>query len=143
MTGYIDPTKETFARFREMQRSGPIHMLNLLRFREIAAYDDGTAISGAEAYQSYVRESGPIFTRLGGHQVWVGKPELTLIGPTEDCWDLAFIAEYPSVDAFVSMLRDPEYRNAVRHRQAAVADSRLIRLRTAIPGTQFGQVEEE
>ena len=31
MAGYIDPTKEDFARFREMQREGPLHMLNLLR----------------------------------------------------------------------------------------------------------------
>ena len=36
MTGYVDPTREDFARFREMQREGPIHMLNLLRFREAA-----------------------------------------------------------------------------------------------------------
>ena len=140
MTGYIDPTKEDFARFREMQREGPIHMLNLLRFRETAAYDDGTVATGAEAYRSYGRESGPIFAHLGGRQVWVGKPELMLIGPSDEQWDLAFIAEYPSVDAFVAMLRDPDYRNAVRHRQAAVADSRLIRMQPAAPGARFGEI---
>ena len=32
------------------------------------------------------------------------------------------------------MLRDPVYREAVKHRQAAVADSRLIRLAPATPG---------
>ncbi|MAF06368.1 MAG: DUF1330 domain-containing protein, partial [Acidiferrobacteraceae bacterium] len=35
---YVDPTKETFAAFRENDREGPIHMLNLVRFRENAAY---------------------------------------------------------------------------------------------------------
>ena len=142
MTGYIDPTKEDFARFREMQREGPVHMLNLLRFRKTAAYDDGTQATGEEAYRSYARESGPIFARLGGRQVWVGQPELTLIGPADERWDLAFIAEYPSVDAFVAMLRDADYRKAVRHRQAAVADSRLIRLRPATPGRTFGAFED-
>lgn len=140
--GYVDPTREDFARFREMQREGPVHMLNLLRFREVAAYDDGTVATGAEAYRAYARESGPIFARLGGRQVWLGTPELTLIGPAEERWDLAFIAEYPSVDAFVAMLRDPDYRRAVRHRQAAVADSRLVRMRPGIPGATFGQAEE-
>ena len=142
MRGYIDPTKEDFARFREMQREGKIHMLNLLRFREMAAYGDGTVATGAEAYQNYARESGPIFARLGGRQVWLGRPELILIGPAEERWDLAFIAEYPSVDAFVAMLRDDDYRKAVRHRQAAVADSRLIRMLPSTPGAQFGQIEE-
>ncbi len=139
MAGYIDPTRDSFAQFREMQREGPVHMLNLLRFREAAAYDDGTVATGAEAYRAYAAESGPIFARLGGRQVWIGRPELTLIGPADERWDLAFIAEYPSVDAFVAMLRDPEYRRAVRHRQAAVADSRLIRMEPAEPGATFGE----
>ncbi|MBM3555559.1 MAG: DUF1330 domain-containing protein, partial [Alphaproteobacteria bacterium] len=48
------------------------------------------------------------------------------------------IAEYPSVAAFVAMIRDPAYREAVKHRQAAVLDSRLIRLAPAKPGAVFG-----
>ena len=51
-----------------------------------------------------------------------------LIGPIEERWDLCFIAQYPSVAAFVTMIRDPVYREAVGHRQAAVEDSRLVRL---------------
>ncbi len=141
--GFIDPTREDFARFREMTRTGPVHMLNLLRFRDKAAYGDGTIATGHEAYRSYARESGPVFARLGGRQVWAGKPELMLIGPREEAWDLAFIAEYPSTDAFVAMLRDPDYRKAVRHRQAAVADSRLIRMQPAEPGAHFGEMSFE
>tara|TARA_R110002012_G_scaffold100211_1_gene238778 strand:- start:20275 stop:20727 length:453 start_codon:yes stop_codon:yes gene_type:complete len=137
---FVDPTKETFAQFRALERPGPVHMLNLVRFREHAAYEDGTVATGAEAYASYARESGPVFERLGGRQVWVGKPELMLIGPESEAWDLAFIAEYPDKDAFVAMIRDPEYRKAVRHRQAAVADSRLIRMEPGVPGSHFGEM---
>lgn len=142
MTAYIDPTREDFARFRDLDRGGPVHMLNLVRLRARAAYSDGTEATGAEAYRAYARESGPVYQRLGGRQVWIGTPELTLIGPAEECWDLAFIAEYPSGAAFVAMLRDPEYRQAVRHRQAAVADSRLIRMQPGIPGAHFGETAE-
>ena len=139
MTGHIDPERERFAEFRAMTRQGPIHMLNLIRLRERAVYEDGRQASGAEAYAAYGRESRPVFERLGGRQVWLGAPELMLIGPAEERWDIAFIAEYPSGAAFVEMVRDPIYREAVKHRTAAVADSRLLRLRPGTPGAGFGE----
>jgi uncharacterized protein (DUF1330 family) len=138
MPEHIDPTREAFALFRSMPDTGPIHMLNLLRFKARADYPDGRAATGREAYQAYARESGPVFRRLGGKQVWLATPALMLIGPADERWDLAFIAEYPSGAAFVEMIRDPVYREAVKHRQAAVVDSRLIRMSPASPGAEFG-----
>jgi uncharacterized protein (DUF1330 family) len=139
MTGHIDPTKATFAQFRENDRPGPIHMLNLVRLHGQARYPDGRKATGAEAYAAYGRESGPVFQRLGGRIVWQGQFELMLIGPQEERWDLCFIAEYPSVAAFVEMIRDPVYREAVKHRQAAVEDSRLVRMAPLAPGSNFGE----
>tara|TARA_Y100000588_G_scaffold373482_1_gene447380 strand:+ start:2632 stop:3057 length:426 start_codon:yes stop_codon:yes gene_type:complete len=139
MMQYVDPTKETFAAFRDNDRDGPIHMLNLVRFREKAAYPDGRDVTGAQAYADYGRESYPVFSKLGGRIVWRGNFELILIGPSEEKWDECFIAEYPSVSAFVEMVRDPLYREAVKHRQAAVLDSRLIRMAPANAGTGFGK----
>ena len=137
MTHYIDPTREQFAAFRALQRPGPIHMLNLVRLREQAMYPDGRQATGAEAYRAYARDSGPVFRRVGGRQHWVGRFEFMLIGPREERWHHVFIAEYPSIDAFVGMIRDPVYREAVKHRQAAVEDSRLIRLQPGTPGENF------
>ena len=139
MTEFVDPTKDAFAAFRADDRAGPIHMLNLVRLRARAAYPDGRAATGAEAYAAYGRESEPVFSGLGGKIVWRGKFELTLIGPEDERWDLCFIAEYPSVAAFVAMIRDPVYREAVKHRQAAVETSRLIRLRPGGAGVGFGR----
>lgn len=138
MAGHVDPTKERFAAFKDLPRSGPIHMLNLVRFRQAAAYPDGRKVTGAEAYAAYGRDSGPVFRRLGGRIVWRGRFDFTLIGPADERWDEVFVAEYPSADAFIEMLRDPVYREAVKHRQAAVEDSRLIRLAPAEVGTHFG-----
>jgi uncharacterized protein (DUF1330 family) len=137
MTGFIDPAKSTFAAFRDNDRPGPIHMLNLVRLREEAAYPDGRRASGAEAYAAYGRESAPVFARLGGAVIWRGRFELMLIGPSEERWDHCFIAQYPSVSAFVAMIRDPVYREAVKHRQAGVEDSRLIRLAPVPSGDNF------
>lgn len=140
MTGHIDPTKEIFALFRDANRPGPIHMLNLVRLHDEARYPDGRKASGAEAYAAYGRESGPVFSRLGGKIVWRGAFELMLIGPRDERWDRCFIAEYPSVEAFVAMIRDPAYREAVKHRQAAVEDSRLIRTAPMAIGKTFGEI---
>lgn len=137
--GHIDPSKEQFAHFTSLTREGPIHMLNLVRLRARAVYPDGRNLSGDEAYRAYARESAPVFTRVGGRQYYVGAFECTLIGPSDERWDRVFIAEYPSYAAFVEMVRDPAYREAVKHRQAAVEDSRLIRLNPSRPGERFGE----
>lgn len=138
MTGYINPTREKFGEFRKLPDDGPVHMLNLVRFRERADYPDGREASGAEAYAAYGRESGPIFQRVGGRIAWSGDFRLMLIGPGEEHWDQCFIAEYPSAAAFVEMVKDPEYQKAVVHRTAAVADSRLIRMAPRNAGDTFG-----
>lgn len=134
---HIDPTRDQFQTFRALDRDGPLQMLNLVRLHADAQYPDGRKVSGAEAYAAYGRESGPVFARLGGRIIWRGIFEHTLIGPKSEHWHRVFIAEYPAVDAFVQMLRDPIYRDAVKHRQAAVADSRLIRLAPGTPGEDF------
>ncbi len=139
MHGHIDPTREQFAAFQAIGRSGPLQMLNLVRFRDEAAYPDGKQATGQEAYRAYAKASGPVFARVGGRQIWLGRFELTLIGPPGERWDAVFIAEYPSAAAFAEMLRDPAYREAVKHRQAAVADSRLIRLAPVPAGKLFGE----
>jgi uncharacterized protein (DUF1330 family) len=136
--GYVDPSRERYQEFRDMPRKGALHMLNLVRFRARAAYPDGRQATGAEAYAAYGRESRPVFARVGGRIAWRGTFEFNLIGPEDERWDEVFVAEYPSMDAFLDMLRDPVYREAVKHRQAAVEDSRLIRCAPAEAGTQFG-----
>lgn len=138
MSDLINPTKEQFAAFQALPDEGPIHMLNLVRLREHAAYEDGRGATGAEAYKVYARESGPVFERLGGRQHWIGRFDCMLIGPEDERWDLVFIAEYPNPAAFAAMIRDPDYREAVKHRTAAVAESRLIRLKPLQGGKGFG-----
>lgn len=136
--GHIGFDGEQFNGFRGVERPGPLHMLNLVRLRERAEYPDGREASGAEAYAAYGRETAHILERLGGRIVWRGAMEFMLIGPQDEAWDLCFIAEYPSVDAFVSMIKDEEYRVAMVHRQAAVLDSRLIRMNPMDVGGNFG-----
>ena len=79
-----------------------------------------------------------MFQRVGGRIVWRGRPEQVVIGPPDERWDIAFIARYPTAAAFLEMVTDPGYRVAVLHRQAAVDDSRLIRMAELPSSDDFG-----
>ncbi len=134
----IDPEREQFEAFKKLPRDMPINMLNLVKLKEMTVYDDGTETTGVMAYKTYGRESEPIFTRVGGTIIWRGKPELLLIGPPKIEWDIAFIARYPTAGAFMEMVTDPDYRKAVKYRQAAVEDSRLLRCSELSDESVFG-----
>lgn len=143
MSHYIDPDRAQFEAFKGLDRDQPIEMLNLVKFRDAAAYPEdhalaGSGLTGAEAYKNYGRETAPIIARLGAGIVWRGNWQATLIGPGDEVWDEMFIARYPTAHAFLEMVTDPDYRKAVVHRQAAVETSRLIRTSPAKGGASFG-----
>ena len=52
--------------------------------------------------------------------------QLALIAPEHEDWDELLLVHYPSPEAFLEMLADPDYQAATIHRTAALADSRLI-----------------
>ena len=143
MNDFVDPERQQFETFKGLNRDNPIEMLNLVRFRETAAYPEDhplfeAGLSGAEAYANYGRDTAPIITRLGAQIIWRGQFETVLIGPSDETWDEVFVARYPTAHAFLEMVTDPVYQQAVVHRQAAVKTSRLIRCGEAKTGTTFG-----
>jgi len=144
---HIDPERAQFDAFKALPRDTKIHMLNLVRFRDKATYPAdhplaGAGLTGAEAYANYGTDSGAVFQRVGGSIVWRGSMEAMVIGPDGEKWDAMFVAEYPNSGAFMEMVTDPVYRQAVVHRQAAVETSRLIRTAPGLipsrSGTVFG-----
>lgn len=140
---HVDPTRAQFDAFKDLDRDQPIEMLNLVRFRDLANYpgDHNLArdgLTGAQAYALYARHSAPVLERVGGSVLWSGAFQTTLIGPQDEAWDAVFIARYPTAHAFLAMVSDPDYKQAVVHRQAAVATSRLIRCAPAKGGAAFG-----
>ncbi|MEE9311455.1 MAG: DUF1330 domain-containing protein [Planctomycetota bacterium] len=129
--------QETWQSFKASDRAGPIHMLNLIRLHETAHYPDCRTTTGIQAYERYSEISAPVLKRLDASVVWRGKFELMMVGPSNEVWDICFIAEYPSVGSFVKMMRDPLYQEAMKHRQVGVANSRLVRMQPLQPGSSF------
>lgn len=143
MTAFIDPDRAQFEAFKALDRDHPIEMLNLVKFRDKAAYPPGhelteAGLTGAQAYRNYGAETAPIIARLGASILWRGAYQTTLIGPQDEAWDEVFVARYPTAHAFLEMVTDPVYQAAVIHRQAAVETSRLIRCAPAKGGEAFG-----
>jgi len=110
---FIDPSGAQIRALAESDIDGPIVMLNLLRF----APDDG-----AERYARYMEAATPHLERVGGKLWFLGNAVATVIGTEE--WDEVLLVEYPSREAFLEMIADPDYPSDLR--AAALVDSRLI-----------------
>lgn len=80
---------------------------------------------GRQSYRQYMALAGPILRRHGGRVVAGGEPRQAVIGQFDV--DLVFFVEYPNWRVFQKMLADPEYRQALPHREQAIVKSLLIR----------------
>ncbi|HYD94941.1 MAG TPA: DUF1330 domain-containing protein [Noviherbaspirillum sp.] len=130
MARSIDPTPESVRQLAANLPSGtPVVMLNLLRFRAQAAYAadrQQPARSGREAYATYAAEVVPHLKQVGGTVIWQGEARHAFIAPPDERWDEVLLVEYPSKEAFLSMLKSPAYQEITFHRTAALEDARLI-----------------
>lgn len=132
-TTYINSTPEAYATMQSLPTDEPLHMLNMIQFKDTAIYDVDSEFSaknwtGKQAYAEYSRLVTPIASRVGAQPIYIGEPQLTLIGPKHEKWDAVFILQYSDVASFLALVSDPEYKKHAFHRSAAIENSRLVRL---------------
>jgi uncharacterized protein (DUF1330 family) len=131
---YLNPTQEAGRDLIMRNISGPVVMLNLLRFREFADYAETpelaplVTISGKEAYQLYIKHTVPHLIKSGGEILFVGKGRTFLVGPQNEQWDEVMLIKQNSVDDFMAFASNQEYLMGIGHRTAALEDSRLLPL---------------
>ena len=113
---------------------GPVVMVNLLKFRDRAAYPDGrdAHISGFEAYTRYGIAVKGIIEQLGGRMLYVGVVDGLMIGECEELWDQVALVEYPSRASLLEMVNSPEYHAIEVHRDAGLAGQLNIGANTLI-----------
>ncbi len=121
----IHPTAEQIQELVASTDPGPLIMVNLLRFKDQADGIDA-GISGAEAYARYSAATAPFLAGVGGRLRMAARAQQSVIGPFEGEWDLVLMVEYPSRAKFLEMATNEEYLKVHAHREAALADSRLI-----------------
>ena len=115
---------------------GPIYMVNLLKFREKAEYEDGreTNLSGKEAYNLYANEVAKLLPKFGGRLTFIGDVTFLAIGQADELWDEVAIAEYPNRGAMVKMSMSPEWQTIGVHRTAGLAGQ--LNIETVSPFTK-------
>ncbi len=129
---HVDPSRDNWQRFKDLPRDRPIHMLNLIKFRDMADYpsghpNHGKGMTGREAYAIYRAGFQALVAGSGAAMVWEAPIECVVTG-VEGEWDEGFVMGYPDSATFMAMVKNPDYvRDVVPHRTAAVANSRLIR----------------
>ena len=99
---HLEPTQESGRAFFSRKLSGPVVMLNLLRFRPIAnsAATPHPApvspITGAEAYRLYVEHTAPFLEESGGEVLLSGSAGHFLVGPGDERWDAVLLVRQRS-----------------------------------------------
>lgn len=118
----VAPNKEQMAGFFEGDINSPISMVNLLKFKEKAEYEDGrdNDLSGKEAYMIYGIEVQEHLKKVGGEMVFGGEISRLMLGEVEDLWDNVAVARYPSRTAMLEMMMDPDYQESEKHRSAGL-----------------------
>ncbi len=114
--------EEEMQQFMQHPDSGPVVMINLLKFRRQT--EDGE--SGEAAYQRYTQNVAPLLAKVGGKVLWYGLPQQLLIGGEEDRWDRVLLVEYPSRAAFLQMVNEPEFQTMQQDRLAALERTVLL-----------------
>jgi len=117
------PDDEQRTSFFSVAQDGPMVMLNLLRFRDKAAYPDGSDahLSGAEAYGRYAQGVMSLLKAHGARITFAGTLDGILLGRVEEPWDMVALAWYPSTAAMEAMVNSPDYAAIAVHRDAGLA----------------------
>lgn len=131
---YLAPTQELGRRFVMRGLTGNVIMLNLIRLRTVADYTGfpdiapESPISGRAAYDLYIEHTLPYLEKSGGRLDFLAEGGSWLIGPEDECWDLALLVRPKDMETFFAFEQDPDYMKILGHRTAAVEDSRLLPL---------------
>jgi uncharacterized protein (DUF1330 family) len=111
----VDPRGEDLKRLMAEDPGGPVVMLNLLRF----------APGGQASYQEYARRTAPFLKRYGGRVLYAGQGSTALVAEDGQAWDAVLVVQYPSREAFLDMVADPEYREVTALRTRALSEAVL------------------
>ena len=124
---------------------GPIYMVNLMRYRDVADYGDagagdapsGKAVSGRDADDRYAPVE--ILAAIGAEVVFYGD---VVASSTDDGtrWDRVGVVRYPTRRSFVEMQTREDFRDKHRHKQAGMAATIVM---GCLPAETVGVFEVE
>jgi len=104
---------------------GPVWMVNLMKYREVADYADGreSAISGREADDLYTPLES--LAGVGAELVFAGDVDQQLLGDSP-VWDRVGVVKYPTRRSFIEMQSRPDLQKQHAHKDAGMAETIVI-----------------
>jgi uncharacterized protein (DUF1330 family) len=116
------PNDKQMKEFSEGDIDTPIYMVNLLKFKKKAVYEDRrkTNLSGEEAYAIYGMEVIEHLKKVGGESIFSGVVSRLMLGEVEELWDWIAVVKYPSRKAMLEMILNPDYLESEKHRSAGL-----------------------
>jgi hypothetical protein len=132
ITVFILPTQESAQDMMRRLPPGPFVMLNLYRLRDVADYSahpelaPATRVSGRELFDRYAAGMEQHLAAIGAKRVFLADGGSCLIGPSDERWDVVQIVQYPSLEAFLTLMSKEEIQADLPHRFAMLEDSRVI-----------------
>ena len=119
----VYPNEDQIKGFLEPGPEGPICMVNLLKFKVTAEYEDGrdTDLTGREAYWLYEEGIKKLLQRVGGCVGFEGDVERLTLGEVEELWDVVALAVWPSRHIMLEVMQSQEMQDISMHRTAGLA----------------------
>ncbi len=112
----VDFAEDDLPGFTTADPGGPVCMLNLVRFHPAG---------GRELFARYWEAVLPVGARYGAELVYFGDGAVPLVSGAGRGWDAVLIVRYPSRQAFVDTVTDPDYLAAAHLRTEALIEAVL------------------
>ena len=119
----VYPNEAQIRGFLEPGPEGPICMVNLLKFKPLAEYEDGreSTLTGCEAYELYEAGVAQILQEVGGYIGFWGDVERLALGEVEELWDRVGLAVWPSRQVMLEVMQSKAMQAISEHRTAGLA----------------------
>ena len=111
----ISPTGEALKALATSSDSGPVVMLNLLKFKPGG---------GSRSYSKYSDAFQSLLESHGGRFVYLGRGAEVLVG--DQSWDAVALVQYPSRKVFLEVIALPEYAAMAKFREDGLERTMLM-----------------
>ena len=117
------PNEQQIQGFLEPGAEDPICMVNLLKFKQRAEYEDGreTDLTGREAYELYEEGVKKLLQDVGGCVGFEGEVERLMLGEVGELWDVVALAVWPSRQVMLEVMQSEAMQDISVHRSAGLA----------------------
>src|SRR6056300_1168085 len=106
----VYPNEAQLQGFADPGPEGPICMVNLIKFKEKAEYEDGreTDLTGREAYELYEAGVKKLLQGVGGGIGFEGDVARLALGEVEELWDVVALAVWPSRQVMLEVMQSED-----------------------------------